>query len=52
MKSANDTLIAERSAADPLAKEIIDSQAAYLSTARAWTKISDQSYFQTVEALK
>ncbi len=52
MKQANDELIAERAAADPLAKEIIDSQSAYLTKARAWSKISDQSYFETMEVLK
>ncbi len=52
MKVANDALITERAASDPLAKEIIDSQAAYLKKARAWSKISDQSYFKTMEALK
>ena len=52
MKDVNDVLIAEYAAADPLAKEIIDSQAAYLKKARAWTKISDQSYYETMESLQ
>ena len=51
MKKANDELIAERAAADPLAKEIIDSQAAYLKKARAWTKISDQAYLNSMDDL-
>ncbi len=51
MKDANDELITERAAADPLAREIIESQAAYLKKARAWTRISDQSYYTTMEAL-
>ncbi len=51
MKIANDELLAERAAADPLAKEIIASQAEYLQKARAWTKISDQSYYETMEKL-
>ncbi len=52
LKDANDELIAERAKADPLAKEIIESQAAYLKKSRAWTKISDQSYYETMEKLK
>ncbi len=52
LKDANDELIAERAKSDPLAKEIIESQAAYLKKARAWTKISDQSYYETMEKLK
>lgn len=52
LKDANDELIAERAKADPLAKEIIDSQAEYLKKARAWTKISDQAYYETMEELK
>ena len=47
MKKANTELLAERAAKDPLAKEIIDSQAAYLKKARAWTKISDQAYLES-----
>jgi TRAP-type mannitol/chloroaromatic compound transport system substrate-binding protein len=52
MKKANDELIAEMAKNDPLAKEIIDSQAAYLKKVRAWTKISDQSYYESMETLK
>jgi len=52
MKTANDELIAEMAKGDPLAKEIIESQAAYLTKVRAWTKISDQSYYESLEALK
>ena len=52
LKDANDELIAERAKADPLAKEIIESQAEYLKKSRAWTKISDQTYYETMEKLK
>jgi TRAP-type mannitol/chloroaromatic compound transport system substrate-binding protein len=48
MREANSALLAERAAADPLAKEIIDSQAAYLQKARAWTAISDQAYLNAL----
>jgi len=52
LKDANDELIAERAKSDPLAKEIIESQANYLKKVRVWTKISDQSYYETMEKLK
>jgi TRAP-type mannitol/chloroaromatic compound transport system substrate-binding protein len=48
MRQANQELLEERAAEDPLAKEIIDSQAAYLSKARAWTAISDQAYLNSL----
>jgi len=47
MKQANQELLAERAAADPLAKEIIDSQADYMAKARNWTAISDQAYLNS-----
>ncbi len=52
LKDANDELIAQRAAEDPLAREIIESQANYLKKVRAWTRISDQSYYETMERLK
>lgn len=52
MKAANDKLLEERAKNDPLAKEIIDSQAEYLKKARAWTLISDQAYIDTMEKIK
>lgn len=47
LKKANDELLAERAAADPLAKTIIESQAAYLKKVRAWTDISDKAYLDS-----
>ncbi len=47
MRKANQELLAERSAADPLAKEIIDSQAAYMAKVRVWTNISDVAYIES-----
>lgn len=44
IRKVNDRLIAERAAGDPLAREIIESQAAYLEKVRSWTKISDLAY--------
>ncbi|OOY36131.1 ABC transporter substrate-binding protein [Solemya velum gill symbiont] len=49
MQKANMELLAERAAKDPLAKEIIDSQAAYLEKARAWTSISDKAYLNSLD---
>lgn len=47
LRKANAELLAERAAADPLAKEIIDSQAAYMGKARVWTEISDKAYLDS-----
>nr|VFK16931.1 MAG: TRAP-type mannitol/chloroaromatic compound transport system, substrate-binding protein [Candidatus Kentron sp. LPFa]VFK32070.1 MAG: TRAP-type mannitol/chloroaromatic compound transport system, substrate-binding protein [Candidatus Kentron sp. LPFa] len=49
MRKANDELLAEFSAADPLSKEIIESQANYMARARAWTAISDQAYLNSLD---
>ena len=51
MKKANDELLTEEAAKDPLAKEIIDSQAAYMKTARVWSNISDRAYLESVDRL-
>lgn len=47
MKDANDELIAEKSLNDPIAKEIIESQANYLKKARVWSEISDNAYLNS-----
>ncbi|WP_087016072.1 TRAP transporter substrate-binding protein [Thaumasiovibrio subtropicus] len=47
IRKANDELLAERAAADPLAKEILESQAEYLKTIRQWTEISTQAYLDS-----
>ncbi|MES9898363.1 MAG: TRAP transporter substrate-binding protein [Sedimenticola sp.] len=47
MRKANAELLAERAAKDPMAKEIIDSQAAYMAKSRVWTEISDTAYIQS-----
>ena len=49
LKKANQELLAEAAGDDPLAKEIIDSQADFLKKARAWTDISDKAYLDTTE---
>lgn len=49
MKKANKELLAKRAGEDVLAKEIQESQANYLKSARAWTNISDKSYLNTVD---
>ena len=51
MKKANQELLEEKAAADPLAKEIIESQAKYLKTTRVWTNISDRAYLDSVDSL-
>ncbi len=48
LRKANDELLAERAAADPLAKEIIDSQKAYMAKVRKWTDISDRAYLNSL----
>ena len=48
LRAANDELLAEAAANDPLAKEIIDSQAAYLEQVRVWTNISDKAYLDSI----
>ena len=47
MQKANAEILAEKAASDPLAKEILDSQAAYLEKARVWTNISDKAYLDS-----
>ncbi len=47
MEKANAELLVERAAKDPLAKEIIDSQAAYMKKVRAWSEISDNAYLNS-----
>jgi TRAP-type mannitol/chloroaromatic compound transport system substrate-binding protein len=49
MRKANDELIIERAAQTPLAKKIIESQAAYLKKARVWTNISDRAYLDSLD---
>jgi TRAP-type mannitol/chloroaromatic compound transport system substrate-binding protein len=48
MRRANEELLAERAAADPMAREIIDSQKAYLAKVRGWTAVSDQVYLNSL----
>lgn len=47
MQKANTELLAEKAAGDALAKEILDSQAAYMNKARVWTEISDKAYLDS-----
>jgi len=47
MSKANADLLVERAAKDPLAKEIIDSQSAYMGKARVWSEISDNAYINS-----
>ncbi len=47
MRQATDELLAEQAEKDPLAKEIIQSQANYLAKMRAWTEISAKAYLDS-----
>ncbi len=51
MEKANQELLDEKAAEDPLAKEILDSQASYMKQARVWTNISDRAYLDSVDDL-
>ncbi len=44
LRQANAELLKEQSDNDPLAKTILNSQAAYLAKVREWTSISSQAY--------
>jgi TRAP-type mannitol/chloroaromatic compound transport system substrate-binding protein len=46
MKKANEELLVEYSKDNPLLKEILDSQKAYMKKARAWTEMSDYLYLK------
>ena len=52
MQKANKELLTEAAAKSPLAKEIQESQAAYLKKARAWTNISDRAYLDSLSSDK
>jgi TRAP-type mannitol/chloroaromatic compound transport system substrate-binding protein len=46
MKKANNELLVEYAAKDPVFKEILTSQQAYTKMARKWTIISDYAYLK------
>ena len=52
LRKANDELLAEKAKEDPLAKEILESQASYLKKVRHWTDISDKAYLNSISILK
>ncbi|WP_257285196.1 TRAP transporter substrate-binding protein [Endozoicomonas sp. SESOKO1] len=49
MQAANTKLLAQKAGEDPLAREILDSQADYLKKVRRWTNISDQAYLNNFD---
>ena len=49
MREANQELLAAEAKADPMAKKIQESQAAFLAKAREWTRISDSAYLKSQE---
>ena len=48
LKKSNSDLLEQEKARSPMAKKIIESRQAYLKKARAWTKIGEQSYLESV----
>ena len=52
MKSASDGLMEEYAAQDPVFKEVLESQRAYVKKARAWTNISEYNYIKTLQELE
>ncbi len=46
MKKANDELLQQHAAKDPLFKKIYDSQRAYMKKVRRWSEISDYAYLK------
>jgi TRAP-type mannitol/chloroaromatic compound transport system substrate-binding protein len=51
LKTANDDLLKEKAAADPMAAKIIESQQQYMKQVRAYTAISEQGYLNSTEGL-
>jgi TRAP-type mannitol/chloroaromatic compound transport system substrate-binding protein len=49
MKKATDEVLDEYAAKDPLFKEVLTSQRAFMKSAREWTKMSEQYYLQQSE---
>mgnify|MGYP000158448505 CR=1 FL=1 len=46
LKKANSDLLEEKTKGNPLLKEVLDSQKAYMTKAREWTKMSDYLYLK------
>lgn len=51
MQKANQRLLEEMQRQNPVAREIIQSQKAYLDRVRAWTDISDRAYLNSAGQL-
>lgn len=49
LAKANDAILDEQAAKDPVFKEILDSQRAFINKARAWTKMGDYAYINNTE---
>ncbi|CAB5502599.1 TRAP transporter solute receptor, unknown substrate 6 [uncultured Gammaproteobacteria bacterium] len=49
LRAANDKLLGELAAKNPLSKEIIESRHNYLQKIRAWTNISDKAYLNSFD---
>ena len=46
MKKATDEVLGDYAAKDPFFKEVLDSQRAFMTKAREWTKMSELYYLQ------
>ena len=51
IREANDRLLAQRAAADPMAKRIIASLADYRKKTRQWIDISERAYLGNMNAM-
>ncbi|MBE0491470.1 MAG: TRAP transporter substrate-binding protein DctP [Sulfurospirillum sp.] len=49
LSKATDTILDEQASKDPLFKKILDSQRAFITKARAWTKMGDYAYINNTE---
>ena len=52
MKSSYNDLVSQYKTENPLFKEIMESQEAYIEKARSWTHISDYLYLQSISEIK
>ena len=46
MKAENAALVKETAAKDPVFREVLESQEAYIPMVREWTRISDHAYLK------
>lgn len=49
LRKANDELLQEFAAKDPMTKKILDSITKYQKQIRAWTNFSDRAYLESTD---